>query len=121
MGGWLFRKATVLWSVGFFVLGMGAGGLLTAIFYLPAPQPSPPAPSVSLEEAHRLLDKGQLPEAEKSYQSFLTRDPGNPEAITHIGNIAFQRGDVEKALLYSGKEVDRRGSREGWLHKGGWR
>lgn len=97
MGGWLSRRATVLWSVGFFVLGMGAGGILTALFYLPAPQP---APAASLEEAHRLLDNGQLAEAEKSYQAILGRDPGNPEALTHIGNIAFRRGDVDRALLY---------------------
>ena len=48
----------------------------------------------------RRLDKGELAEAEKGYQAILARDPGNPEALTHIGNIAFQRGDVEKALLY---------------------
>jgi tetratricopeptide (TPR) repeat protein len=103
MAGWLFRTPTALWSIGLFILGMGAGGLLTVIFYTvnpPAPQPSGFKPAASLEEAHRLLDKGLYAEAEKSYQSILVRDPGNPEAITHLGNIAFQRGDVDKALRY---------------------
>jgi len=94
------KKAVVLWAASSFLLGMVVGGLLTSVFFLRAfPPPRPPL-STQLEEAHRLLDKGVFAEAEKSYQSILVRDPGNPEALTHLGNVAFGRGDVELALRY---------------------
>ena len=69
-------------------------------FFSPAsPPPDIPIPQL-LSETHLLLEKGQFAEAEKSYRAVLSRDPGNPEAITHLGNIASQRGDVETALRY---------------------
>jgi tetratricopeptide (TPR) repeat protein len=65
-----------------------------------------------LKEAHRLLDQGRFPDAERAYQKILARDIGNPEALTHLGNIAFQRGDVDRALSYY-DEALRRGPQYG--------
>lgn len=93
------RKALVIWAGGSLLAGMVAGGLLTAKLFSPASSPPLlPIPDL-LKEAHSLLDKGQDAEAEKGYLAILARDPGNPEALTHLGNIAFARGDVERALL----------------------
>src|SRR3990170_2224529 len=94
------RWVLIVCSAGFFILGVLVGGFVALRLFSPA-SPFPTLPlSALLEEAHRLLDKGQLAEAEKNYQAILARDPGNPEAITHIGNIAFQRGEIDKALSY---------------------
>ncbi len=94
------KKTLVAVAAGFFLGGLAAGGLLTGAFFLP-PTP-PPALSVpaQLEEAHRLLDKGLLADAEKNYLAVLGRDPVNPEALTHLGNVAFQQGDTERALRF---------------------
>ena len=108
MWSWRHRGVFALWSAGVFVLGLVTGGWLAIRFLTPG---SPPPPDISisslLEKTHTLLDKGELAEAEKGYQAILARDPGNPEALTHIGNIAFQRGDVEKALLYYDESLRR--------------
>jgi cytochrome c-type biogenesis protein CcmH/NrfG len=64
---------------------------------------SPPALldiSAQLKEAHVLLDKNLLADAEKAYLAVVARDPGNPEALSHLGNVAFQQGDVERALRF---------------------
>jgi cytochrome c-type biogenesis protein CcmH/NrfG len=53
-----------------------------------------------LKEAHTLLDKNLLADAEKAYLAVVARDPGNPEALSHLGNVAFQQGDVERALRF---------------------
>lgn len=47
-----------------------------------------------------MLDKGLLADAEKNYLAILGRDPVNPEALTHLGNVAFQQGDMERALRF---------------------
>lgn len=94
------KKALVIWAGSSFLLGMVVGGFLTSVFFFRASPPLPLAISAQLEEAHRLLDKGLDAEAEKSYQGVLSRDPGNPETLTHLGNIAFHWRDVEKALAY---------------------
>lgn len=79
-------------------LGAGVGGLLVNKWSSPAPSPPElPVPQL-LIEAHSLLEKGQLVEAEKNYRLVLKREPGDPEALTHLGNIAAQRGDRETAL-----------------------
>ena len=79
---------------------MIVGGLITHTFLTPsASPPLVPVPGL-LEEAHRLLDKGQDAEAEKRYTAVLARDPGNPEALTHLGNIAFRQADIDRALRY---------------------
>jgi tetratricopeptide (TPR) repeat protein len=76
------------------------GGLLVNQFFTPASPPADiPIPQL-LAETHLLLDKQQFTEAERNYRAVLDRDPGNPEAITHLGNIAAQRGDIEQALRY---------------------
>ena len=92
-----------LWALGaavLFVLGVVFGGLLVSKFFSPASPPADLPLPLLLEESHRLLERGRLGEAEKNYQTVLTRDPGNPEALTHLGNIAFGRGDVDLALRY---------------------
>lgn len=98
MGNRYGKKALVFTAVGFFLGGLVAGSLLTRIFFLPVSPPALLPLSAQLEEAHRLLDKGRIADAEKSYQAILGRDPGNPEALTHLGNVAFQQGDPERAL-----------------------
>lgn len=97
---WL-KKAFAFWpSTLLFLAGMAAGTLLTLSFvYRNSPPPPLLLPDL-LGEAHRLLEKGLFAEAEKEYLAILGRDPGNAEALTHLGNIAFQRGDVKRALAY---------------------
>lgn len=82
------------------ILGAIVGGLLSNPIFAPASSPSAtPIPQL-LAEAHQLLDKGDWVEAEKNYLSILKKDPANPEAITHIGNIASARGDMAVALRH---------------------
>ena len=82
------------------ILGAGVGGLLLNRMFSPASPPADtPIPQL-LAEAHRLLDKGDLVEAEKSYLSILKKDPAYPEAVTHVGNIASARGDLAAALRH---------------------
>jgi len=101
----------VLGAVLLFILGAGAGVLVVKNFYSPASPSLPDMPAASLPlpdmpvsqllaDSHLLLDKGQLADAERNYRQILDRDPGNPEAITHLGNIASQRGDLDTALRY---------------------
>ena len=94
------KKILVAGAVGFFLSGLVAGGLLTRAFFFPASPPAPLSVPAQLEEAHRLLDKGLLADAEKSYLAILGRDPVNPEALSHLGNVAFQQGDMERALRF---------------------
>lgn len=94
------KKTLILSAAGFFLGGLVVGGLLTRAFFFPASSPGTLPVSAQLQEAHRLLDKGLLAEAEKSYLAILGRDPVNPEALTHLGNVAFQQGDVERALRF---------------------
>ena len=98
MGNRYSKKALVFTAVGFFLGGLVVGSLLTRTFFLPMSPPALLPLSAQLEEAHRLLDKGRIADAEKSYQAILGRDPGNPEALTHLGNVAFQQEDLERAL-----------------------
>lgn len=95
------RKALIaVGAVLLFVFGLVFGGLMVSKFFSPAsPTFDIPIPQF-LAETHLLLDKGQLAEAEKNYRLVLEKEPGNPEAITHLGNIASQRGDLETALRY---------------------
>jgi cytochrome c-type biogenesis protein CcmH/NrfG len=87
-------------AVGFFVGGLLIGGLLTRAFLSPASPPALLDISAQLKEAHVLLDKNLLADAEKAYLAVVARDPGNPEALSHLGNVAFQQGDVERALRF---------------------
>jgi cytochrome c-type biogenesis protein CcmH/NrfG len=81
-----------------FIVGAGVGALLLNQWFSPAAPPADtPVPQL-LAEAHRLLDGSDLVEAEKKYISILKQDPANPEAITHLGNIASRRGDLAVAL-----------------------
>jgi tetratricopeptide (TPR) repeat protein len=94
------HKTFVLSAILFFLGGLVVGGLLTRAFFSP---PSPPALldiPAQLKEAHVFLDKNLLADAERSYLDVLKRDPGNPEALSHLGNVAFQQGDIERALRF---------------------
>lgn len=93
-------KALVFTAVGSLVAGAVVGGLLTRAVFFPASSPVNLDISVQLREAHALLDKNLLADAERSYLAILGRDPGNPEALSHLGNVAFQQGDVERALRF---------------------
>jgi tetratricopeptide (TPR) repeat protein len=94
------KKTFVFSAVGFFISGLLIGGSLTRAFLSPESPPAVLDTSAQLKEAHALLDKNLLAEAEKSYLAIIARDPGNPEALSHLGNVAFQRGDVERALRF---------------------
>ncbi len=83
-----------------FIVGLGFGGLLVSKFFSPFTPPTNLSVSELLAESHTLLDKGRLAEAEKSYLSILKKDPANPEAVTHLGNIASARGDLAAALRH---------------------
>lgn len=94
------NKSFVITAVIFFFSGLVVGGLLTRAFWS-APSPPPLLDiSAQLKEAHVLLDKNLLSDAERMYLDVLKRDPGNPEALSHLGNVAFQEGDTERALRF---------------------
>ena len=79
-------------------LGAGIGGLALNRSSVPATPPFERPLSQLLADAHNLLDKGQLDEAETNYRAILVKQPGNAEAITHLGNIAARRGDRAAAM-----------------------
>ena len=92
------KKALVFSALGSLVIGLVVGGLATHAVFLPAPPPVVLDISAQLKEAHALLDKNLLADAESRYLAILGRDPGNPEALSHLGNVAFQQGDIGRAL-----------------------
>lgn len=94
------KRALVFSAAGFFVSGLLFGGLLTRAFLFPASPPVLLDISAQLKEAHVLLDQNRLADAERSYLAILGRDPANPEALSHLGNVAFQQGDIERALRF---------------------
>lgn len=92
------KALLALGAVVLLIVGGVIGGLLVNKFSTPASPPADlPIPQL-LAETHLLLDKQQFAEAERNYRAVLERDPGNPEAITHLGNIATIQGDIERAL-----------------------
>ncbi|MDP2604967.1 MAG: tetratricopeptide repeat protein [Deltaproteobacteria bacterium] len=94
------NKALVFTAVASFVAGLVIGGLLTRAFFFPGSPPVILDISAQLQEAHALLDKNLFADAERSYLAILGRDPGNPEALSHLGNVAFQQGDIGRALRF---------------------
>lgn len=94
------KKALVFSAVGSLVIGLVLGGLLTRALFLPASPPVVLDISAQLKDAHALLDKNLLADAERSYRAILGTDPGNPEALSHLGNVAFQQGDIERAVRF---------------------
>jgi tetratricopeptide (TPR) repeat protein len=92
------------------LVGVAAGGLLTRTFFLPASAPMVLDISAQLKDAHILLDKNLLADAERSYLAILDRDPGNPEALSHLGNVAFQQGDIGRALRFYDMALQQDGS-----------
>jgi cytochrome c-type biogenesis protein CcmH/NrfG len=83
-----------------FIQGGGSVVLLVKIFYPPASSLLDLPRSQLLADSHPPVDKGRLVDAARNYRLILEKHPGNAEAITHLGNIALQRGDVETALRY---------------------
>ena len=94
------NKALAFTAVASFVAGLVIGGLLTRAFFFPGSPPVILDISAQLQEAHALLDKNLFADAERSYLAILGRDPGNPEALSHLGNVAFQQGDIGRALRF---------------------
>jgi cytochrome c-type biogenesis protein CcmH/NrfG len=94
------KKALVFTAVGSLVAGLVIGGLFTRAAFFPASPSVILDISAQLQEAHALLDKNLLADAERIYLAILGRDPGNPEALSHLGNVAFQQGDVGRALRF---------------------
>jgi len=92
------NKASVFTAGGSLVAGLLSGGLLTCAFFFPASPPALHDISAHLKDAHALLDKNLLADAERSFLAILGADPGNPEALSHLGNVAFQQGDIERSL-----------------------
>ena len=96
------------------VIGVSGGYLA---FRLSATAPASPAPAndpaaplqarliqdpndipALLALAHIHLDRQELDSAESLYRRVLALDAKNAEAITHMGNVLFARGQVEAAL-----------------------
>lgn len=94
------QRALVLTALGSLVIGLLVGGLAAYAVLFPAPPPVALDIEGQLKEAHALLDKNLLAVAESRYLAILGRDPGNPEALTHLGNVAFQRRDIGRALRF---------------------
>lgn len=94
------KKVLLLCSAGSFLAGLVVGAVFAMRFFSSLPPPTTLPIFDLLKEAHRLLDQGRFPDAERAYQNILARDIGNPEALTHLGNIAFQKGDGDRALSY---------------------
>ena len=100
MEGQYSKKTLMLTAVASLLAGLVIGGLFTRAVFSPAAAPEIIDISAQLKEAHALLDKNNLAEAEKLYLAILGRDPANPEALSHLGNVAFQQGDVGRALRF---------------------
>lgn len=58
---------------------------------------NPDVVDMRLRLAHRYLDDGQNREAFRHYMAVLDREP-HPEAMSHLGWIVFQDGDVDLGL-----------------------
>jgi len=51
-----------------------------------------------LAYGHLALDEDQLTSAMWAYRRVLEREPGNAEALTHMGMILYRQGEVDQAL-----------------------
>lgn len=58
---------------------------------------NPDVVPMRLRLAHRYLDEGQMRKAFEHYMAVLDREP-HPEAMSHLGWIVFNDGDVDLAL-----------------------
>ena len=120
------RNPFVIGAVGVVLLAAGiVGGVAIARWGTPAATPQAtitPAPATTsatpvelqalrqaaaredapvqalLELAHAELDGGRLGEARQLYTRVLAREPRNAEAVTHIGAVLYQEGQVDAAL-----------------------
>jgi len=50
----------------------------------------------------------RLDEAENLYTELLERTPGDPIALHNMGNLAYKRGDLERAITLYGKAIESR-------------
>lgn len=63
---------------------------------------SPSEVGSALKAAHAALDAGDLQAAWDKYHQILMADAHNVEALTHLGNILMQNGQVDEAIrLYN--------------------
>ncbi|MBN9394966.1 MAG: tetratricopeptide repeat protein [Candidatus Melainabacteria bacterium] len=53
----------------------------------------------ALDEAQRLYSEGRSDEAQRAFQSILSRDPNNVDALYNLGVISEEKGNVEAALV----------------------
>lgn len=51
-----------------------------------------------LQLAHAELDAGRVGEARRLYERVLAREPRSAEAITHLGAVLYQEGQMDAAL-----------------------
>jgi tetratricopeptide (TPR) repeat protein len=61
------------------------------------------APQLRLAET--LLGEGRLEEADREFRRILQQHPDNARAHLGLGRLAYQRGDLEEALLHLGRSV----------------
>lgn len=119
------RNPFVITAVGFVLLAAGiAGGVAIARWGVSGPIPQTVAPAADtsgmtpvelqalrqaasredapigglLQLAHAELDAGRVGEARRLYERVLAREPRNVEAITHVGAVLYQEGQMDAAL-----------------------
>jgi tetratricopeptide (TPR) repeat protein len=63
------------------------------------------APRLTLAEV--LLDRGEIEEAEALFRAVTDQDPNDARALLGLGNVALQRNDVDRALLYLRRAAER--------------
>lgn len=81
-----------------FGVGLLTGHLVARDQKTPTAMPIPEL----LGQAHVLLDRGDLQGATLLYRQVLARDSSSAEALTHLGNVAYAEGDVDRAIdLYN--------------------
>jgi tetratricopeptide (TPR) repeat protein len=64
---------------------------------------SPQNKNAQLEQAHKLLQAGRLPEGEKLLRKLVRRDPKLEAGFHLLGQLAAQRGLYDEALQHFGK------------------
>lgn len=75
-----------------------AGGLAGGVLLARGPAEESLPIDRLLQQAHGLLDRGDHRAARALYEEVLAREPSSVEALTHLGNIAYAEGAVDRAL-----------------------
>jgi tetratricopeptide (TPR) repeat protein len=53
-----------------------------------------------LNEGYDLLEQGKTDQAQKVYEEFLKKNPGQPLALNNLGAIKCKQGKYDQALVY---------------------